>query len=45
MKDKIKLVKERNSWRIAEWFRDVVLDHPKLQTWRILKANAKTLWN
>lgn len=31
MKDKTKLVRERSSRRIAEWFRDAVLDRPKLQ--------------
>uniref|UniRef100_M1DRI6 Putative plant transposon protein domain-containing protein n=1 Tax=Solanum tuberosum TaxID=4113 RepID=M1DRI6_SOLTU len=42
-KDKIKLARERSIRQIAEWFHDAVLDRPKLQTWRILKAKEKRL--
>uniref|UniRef100_M1D840 Polyprotein protein n=1 Tax=Solanum tuberosum TaxID=4113 RepID=M1D840_SOLTU len=41
LKEKIKLVRERSTRRIAESFRDAVLDLPKLQTLRMLKAKAK----
>ncbi|WMV37722.1 hypothetical protein MTR67_031107 [Solanum verrucosum] len=41
MKEKIKLARERSCRRIAEWFRDIVLDLPKLQKMRMLKAKAK----
>uniref|UniRef100_M1DKI1 Uncharacterized protein n=1 Tax=Solanum tuberosum TaxID=4113 RepID=M1DKI1_SOLTU len=41
LKEKIKLARERSSQRIIEWFRDAVLDRPKLQTWKMLKAKAK----
>ncbi|WMV32544.1 hypothetical protein MTR67_025929 [Solanum verrucosum] len=41
LKEKIKLVREMSSRRIAEWFRDAVLDHPKLQNLNKLKAKAK----
>ena len=41
LKEKIKLERERNSWRVAEWFRDAVLDCLKLQNLRIMKAKAK----
>ncbi|KAG5586222.1 hypothetical protein H5410_046656 [Solanum commersonii] len=34
-----------SSRRIAEWFRDTVLDRPRLQTWRMLKVNARRRWN
>uniref|UniRef100_M1DYU5 Uncharacterized protein n=1 Tax=Solanum tuberosum TaxID=4113 RepID=M1DYU5_SOLTU len=34
---------ERSNRQIAEWYRDAVLDHRKLQTWRMLKAKAKRL--
>uniref|UniRef100_M1D975 Uncharacterized protein n=1 Tax=Solanum tuberosum TaxID=4113 RepID=M1D975_SOLTU len=45
LKDKIKLARERSSQRIAKWFRDAVLDCPKLQTLRMLKAKARKRWN
>ncbi|WMV32905.1 hypothetical protein MTR67_026290 [Solanum verrucosum] len=35
------LVRERSSRRITEWFRDAVLDRPKLQTLRKLKAKVE----
>ncbi|KAG5580814.1 hypothetical protein H5410_051441 [Solanum commersonii] len=41
LKEKINLVRETSSKRVAKWFRDTVLDHPKLQNWRMLKAKAK----
>ncbi|KAG5571436.1 hypothetical protein H5410_061202 [Solanum commersonii] len=32
LKEKIKLARERSTRWIAEWFRNAILDHPKLQT-------------
>ncbi|WMV32583.1 hypothetical protein MTR67_025968, partial [Solanum verrucosum] len=45
LKDKINSARERNSRRVAKRFRDAVLDRPKLQNLRILKAKAKRRWN
>ncbi|WMV58962.1 hypothetical protein MTR67_052347 [Solanum verrucosum] len=45
MKVKIKSVRKRSSRRVAGWFHDVVLDRPKLQNLRMLKAKAKRRWN
>uniref|UniRef100_M1BRS5 Uncharacterized protein n=1 Tax=Solanum tuberosum TaxID=4113 RepID=M1BRS5_SOLTU len=44
-KRKNQVVRERNSRRIAEWFRDAVLDRPKLQNSRMLKVKAERRWN
>uniref|UniRef100_M1DXR1 Uncharacterized protein n=1 Tax=Solanum tuberosum TaxID=4113 RepID=M1DXR1_SOLTU len=41
LNEKTELARERSSRRIAEWFRDEVLDRPKLQNLRMLKAKAK----
>ncbi|WMV45973.1 hypothetical protein MTR67_039358 [Solanum verrucosum] len=41
LKEKTKLVRERSSRRITEWFHDAVLDRPKLQPLRKLKAKEK----
>ncbi|KAG5632356.1 hypothetical protein H5410_004073 [Solanum commersonii] len=41
LKEKINLSRERNSRRVAEWFRDTVLDHPKLENLRMMKAKGK----
>uniref|UniRef100_M1DUG6 Uncharacterized protein n=1 Tax=Solanum tuberosum TaxID=4113 RepID=M1DUG6_SOLTU len=45
MKGKIKSAIERSSQQVAEWFRDAVLDCPKLQNLKMLKAKAKRRWN
>uniref|UniRef100_M1DNP5 Uncharacterized protein n=1 Tax=Solanum tuberosum TaxID=4113 RepID=M1DNP5_SOLTU len=45
MKEKIKSAIERSSRQVAEWFRDAVLDRPKLQNLKMLKAKAKRRWN
>uniref|UniRef100_M1DXL8 Polyprotein protein n=1 Tax=Solanum tuberosum TaxID=4113 RepID=M1DXL8_SOLTU len=45
LKEKIKSALERRSWRGAERFRGAVLDHPKLQNLKMLKAKAKRRWN
>ncbi|KAG5615236.1 hypothetical protein H5410_015060 [Solanum commersonii] len=39
--EEIKLVRERSRRRIAKWFRDAVLDRPKLQTWRNAEGQGK----
>ncbi|KAG5630838.1 hypothetical protein H5410_002555 [Solanum commersonii] len=44
-KEKIKSAKERSSRRIVEWFCDAILDRPKLQTLRMLKAKTERQWN
>uniref|UniRef100_M0ZV68 Polyprotein protein n=1 Tax=Solanum tuberosum TaxID=4113 RepID=M0ZV68_SOLTU len=41
LKEKIKSARERSSWQISKWFRDAVLDRPKLQTLRMLKAKTE----
>uniref|UniRef100_M1DGB8 Uncharacterized protein n=1 Tax=Solanum tuberosum TaxID=4113 RepID=M1DGB8_SOLTU len=41
LKAKIKSAIEMSSRRVAEWFRDAVLDRPKLHNLRIVKAKAK----
>uniref|UniRef100_M1DK27 Uncharacterized protein n=1 Tax=Solanum tuberosum TaxID=4113 RepID=M1DK27_SOLTU len=45
LKEKIKLARERSSRRVTEWFRGTMLDRPKLQNLRMLKAKAKRRWN
>ncbi|KAG5631358.1 hypothetical protein H5410_003075 [Solanum commersonii] len=44
LKKRTMLARERSSRWIAEWFRDAMLDRPKLQTLRMLKAKAKERW-
>ncbi|WMV18696.1 hypothetical protein MTR67_012081 [Solanum verrucosum] len=41
LKERTKLVREKSSRWITKWFRDAVLDRPKLQTLRTLKAKAE----
>ncbi|WMV10012.1 hypothetical protein MTR67_003397, partial [Solanum verrucosum] len=41
LKERTKSATERSSWWIAEWLRNAVLDRPKLQTSRMLKAKVK----
>uniref|UniRef100_M1DU71 Uncharacterized protein n=1 Tax=Solanum tuberosum TaxID=4113 RepID=M1DU71_SOLTU len=41
LKEKIKLARERSCRRVAKWFRDAVLDRPKLHNLKMLKAKAK----
>ncbi|KAG5580867.1 hypothetical protein H5410_051494 [Solanum commersonii] len=41
LKEKIKSAIERSSRQVTKWFRDAVLDHPKLQNLKMLKAKAK----
>uniref|UniRef100_M1DVC7 Uncharacterized protein n=1 Tax=Solanum tuberosum TaxID=4113 RepID=M1DVC7_SOLTU len=43
LKVKIKSVMEWSSLRVIEWFCDAVLDRPKLQDLKMLKAKAKRL--
>ncbi|WMV24880.1 hypothetical protein MTR67_018265 [Solanum verrucosum] len=45
LKDKIKSAIERSSWRVADRFYDAVLDRPKLQNLKMMKAKAKRQWN
>uniref|UniRef100_M1DIF5 Uncharacterized protein n=1 Tax=Solanum tuberosum TaxID=4113 RepID=M1DIF5_SOLTU len=45
LKVKLKSAIEMSSRRVAEWFRNAVLDHPKLQNLRMLKAKAKSRWH
>uniref|UniRef100_M1DHY6 Uncharacterized protein n=1 Tax=Solanum tuberosum TaxID=4113 RepID=M1DHY6_SOLTU len=45
LKEKIKSARERSSRRVTERFRDAVLDRPKLQNLRMLKAKDKRGWN
>uniref|UniRef100_M1DCM7 Uncharacterized protein n=1 Tax=Solanum tuberosum TaxID=4113 RepID=M1DCM7_SOLTU len=45
LKEKIKSAIEKGSRCVVEWFRDAVLDHPKLQNLRMLKAKGKRRWN
>uniref|UniRef100_M1D8A3 Integrase core domain containing protein n=1 Tax=Solanum tuberosum TaxID=4113 RepID=M1D8A3_SOLTU len=45
LKERTKLARERSSRRITEWFCDVVLDRPKLETLRMLKAKVEGRWN
>ncbi|WMV50384.1 hypothetical protein MTR67_043769 [Solanum verrucosum] len=45
LEEKIKLAREKSSRRITEWFRDAVLDCPKLQNLKMLKAKTKRRWN
>uniref|UniRef100_M1DS29 Uncharacterized protein n=1 Tax=Solanum tuberosum TaxID=4113 RepID=M1DS29_SOLTU len=45
LKEKIKSAIERRSRQVTEWFRDAVLDRPKLQNLKMLKAKAKRRWN
>ncbi|KAG5595451.1 hypothetical protein H5410_036683 [Solanum commersonii] len=45
LKEKIKSVIEKSSRRITKRFREVVQYHPKLQSLKLLKANAKRRWN
>ncbi|WMV50396.1 hypothetical protein MTR67_043781 [Solanum verrucosum] len=41
LKEKIMSAIERSSRRVAERFRNAVLDRPQLQNFRMLKAKAK----
>ncbi|KAG5605710.1 hypothetical protein H5410_027202, partial [Solanum commersonii] len=36
--ERTKLAREKSSWRITEWFRDAMLDRPKLETLRMQKG-------
>uniref|UniRef100_M1DYE3 Uncharacterized protein n=1 Tax=Solanum tuberosum TaxID=4113 RepID=M1DYE3_SOLTU len=45
LKVKIKSAIEKSSRRVAERFCDAVLDLPKLQNLKMLKAKAKWRWN
>ncbi|WMV25070.1 hypothetical protein MTR67_018455 [Solanum verrucosum] len=44
LKERTILARERNRRQIAEWFRDAVLDRPKLHTLRMLKAKVEGRW-
>uniref|UniRef100_M1CYX1 Uncharacterized protein n=1 Tax=Solanum tuberosum TaxID=4113 RepID=M1CYX1_SOLTU len=45
LKEKIKMDIEMSSGHVAEWFRNAMLDRPKLQNLRMLKAKEKRRWN